>query len=84
MAYDGGEGVIRMDYAHAVVQVNATCRQCGTVATAVTAEYAFERWFCDGEPIQSAMPEAPAATREVFMGWKSNFYLCDTCWPEED
>ena len=72
-----------MDYAYPVVQANAHCAQCSSVTEAVAAEADFERWFSFGVPIQEAMPEATPDTREAFIGWRSNFYICPACWPEE-
>jgi hypothetical protein len=67
------------DYATSVVEASATCLLCKGVTTAVAVEADFERWFCEGEFIQVAMPEAPVWTREVFMGWRSGAFICEAC-----
>jgi hypothetical protein len=62
-----------------VVEASATCLVCGGVSSAIATERDFERWFCDGEFIQVAMPEAPVWTREVFLGWRSGAFMCEAC-----
>lgn len=67
------------EFTTSVVEVYAVCFMCGLKTTALATQDDFERWFCDGELIQVAMPEAPPATREVFLGWRSGVYMCEAC-----
>lgn len=72
-----------MNYSSSVVEIRAICRMCGGTTVAVASEADFERWVCDGEPIQRAMPEATPDVREAFIGWRKDAYICPRCWPEE-
>jgi hypothetical protein len=70
-----------MDYAYSTAEVKATCLMCHEDTSAIAAESDFERWFCEDEPIERAMPEATPEVREVFLGWQMNSWVCPRCWP---
>ena len=64
-----------------VVFVSARCNNCDrTVGTIVQAE-PYDRWLGGGVNVQDVFPRLSAAEREVLIGKRKGWYLCDFgCW----
>jgi len=68
-------------YAYDVAEISAACRLCGDVHFAIVAEADFVRFYCEGELVQVAFPEATPEVREIAMAYRPNgYYVCPACW----
>ena len=75
-----------------LVDVFARCNTCGDEVSVSVDLKTWQEWMKSGEEdddgnrtptinVQNAFPDLTPANREVLIGNKSGWHMCDVCWP---
>lgn len=60
--------------------VSATCRQCKTTDTIRVDDGDYDRWLNREGLVQNVFPDLPASQRELLIGSRGGYYVCNRCW----
>lgn len=64
--------------------VESSCHTCGHTDFVTVDASAYQQWLDDPHClVQMAFPQLTTDEREVLIGSRSGFYLCDGCWAED-
>jgi hypothetical protein len=62
------------------VEVAATCSECRTTDRMMVDATTLGRFMLREALVQRLFPSLSARERELVMGHRNGFYLCDRCW----
>jgi hypothetical protein len=64
------------------VDVFATCDTCGDEKSVTVDLRTWQSWMNEGTNVQDAFPDMTPANREVLIGNKARWHLCNVCWSD--
>ena len=65
-----------------LLEVFATCDTCGDTETVNVDLKTWQWWMETGTNVQDVFPDMTPANREVLIGNKSGWHMCDVCWAD--
>ena len=65
-----------------VLEVFATCDPCGNTESVIVDLETWQSWINGRTDVQSMFPDMTPAEREVLIGAKRFFHICNVCWPD--
>jgi len=63
-----------------MVAVSAECKHCKTTDTIRVDDGDYDRWVNREGLVQQVFPDLKHAHREILIGARGGYYLCDRCW----
>jgi len=64
------------------VDVFAMCNSCRNESYVSVDLATWQSWMNEGTNVQDAFPDMTPAEREVLIGNKSGWHLCNVCWSD--
>ena len=65
-----------------LLEVFATCDTCGDTETVSVNLATWQSWMRKETNVQNAFPDMTPANREVLIGSKAGWHLCNVCWAD--
>jgi hypothetical protein len=63
-----------------MVAVSAECKHCKTTDTIRVDDGDYDRWVNREGLVQQVFPDLKHAHREILIGARGGYYICDRCW----
>jgi len=60
--------------------VAAKCRHCAATDEITVDDGAYNRWMNREGLVQNVFPDLKHAQREILLGHRGGWYVCDRCW----
>lgn len=67
-----------------MLTIQADCHTCTTTNSIDVHPDDYRNYIYNNKLIQNVWPDLSPSQREIIMGHSNNFYLCDTCWGDEE
>lgn len=67
-----------------MLTIKADCRTCHTSNSIDVHPDDYRNYLYNNQLVQNVWPDLSPSQREIIMGHSNNFYLCDTCWGDEE